>query len=153
MGWNGSLSFSRSGKQYSSQLPGNGSWLNLGNGHDSATSHAENGYFVVGGVTDTTGHVFVVVPGGPSRRGEATPWINRQTQKPFTSRGGLPMAFNGSSNSLLRIKNKIGVDLMFSAVKFSEIRYYAIRDPRKTASLSNRSSTLALFRQMEGRNA
>lgn len=62
------------------QLSANASWLNLGNGHDSATSHAEKDYFVVGGVADTTGHVFIVVPGGPSSRGEATPWINKQTQ-------------------------------------------------------------------------
>ena len=153
--WSDTLPSSLAGRANDilAQLAVNGSWLNLGNGHDSATSHAVEGYFVVGGVTDTTGHVFVVVPGGPSPKGVATPWINRQTQQPFLSRGGLPMAFNGSSNPPLRIKHKIGVDLMFSAAKFSEIRYYAIPDPRKTTALLKPSAKLALFRQMEGRNA
>lgn len=134
------------------QLSANASWLNLGNGHDSATSHAEKDYFVVGGVADTTGHVFIVVPGGPSSRGEATPWINKQTQKPYPSRGGLPMAFNGSTNPALRYKSKIGVDLMFSPAKFSEIQYYAATDPRQTTSLSRPSSKLALLRQLGARN-
>lgn len=153
--WGGTTPSSLSGRANDilAQLAINGSWLNLGNGHDSATSHAAEGYFVVGGVTDTTGHVFVVVPGGPSPKGVATPWINKQTQQPFLSRGGLPMAFNGSSNAPLRIKNKIGVDLMFSAAKFPQIRYYAILDPRKTAALVKPSAKLALFRQLEGRNA
>lgn len=134
------------------QLSTSGAWLNLENGHDSATCHAEEGYLVVGGVTDTTGHVFVVVPGGPSQRGEDTPWFNKQTQKPYPSRGGLPLAFNGSTNPVLRYKKKFGVDLMFSPAKFSDIQYYASTDPRMATSFSRPSSRLALFRQLGARH-
>jgi hypothetical protein len=135
------------------QLQASASFFSLGNAHEAATEHAEGGYFVLGGVIDTTGHIFVVVPGGPSLKGIDTPWLNRQTQQPFPSRGGMPLAFNGSTNPRLRIPRKFGVDLMFSPSKFSEIRYFAIRDPRLTNSQLKASSKLALTRTLLSRTS
>ena len=120
----------------------------LGTSGDLATKYAGDGFFVVGGLAKSTGsgHVFVVVSGGPSPKGVTTPWKDAKG-KNFPSIGGYPYAYNGSAAPPLRIPSRISVDLMFSRADMAKVTYGAIADPRGkgAAATTASSSTVALL--------
>ncbi|WP_347330449.1 hypothetical protein [Marinimicrobium locisalis] len=115
----------------------------------AATSYAEDGYFVVGGLestgmarASTSGHVFVVVPGGPSESGLDTPWG-------YPSRGGQPYCYHGSLSSRLQTRERLQVDFIFSRVDEGNVVYAAVKDPRKQSS-TKLSSNSYLLKMMGG---
>ncbi len=127
-------------------LAANGAFTNLLSDDDSATKYAGDGYFVIGGLAKAvgSGHVFVVVPGGPSPKGIATPWLDAKGV-PYKSRGGYPYAYNGSAAPALRLPRRISVDLMFSAADMLKVTYFAIADPRgkQVGCIGASSATIA----------
>ena len=134
-------------------LASNASFTNLKSDDDSATKYARDGFFVIGGLakTDGSGHVFVVVPGGPSPKGAITPWKDTKGV-PYKSRGGYPYAYNGSSAPALRIRERISVDLMFSAKDMQKVTYFAIPDPRNKQAAFRGASSATMASVARNRN-
>jgi len=112
----------------------------LGKNPDGATKFAADGYFVIGGIESSemandpdSGHVFVVVPGGPSSAGITTPWKDSK-DKAILSRGGAPYCYNGSSNPKIPTDVRTQVDIIFSRADERSVVYGAVADPRRAGS-------------------
>ncbi|MFL7903128.1 hypothetical protein ACJ41P_18485 [Azospirillum argentinense] len=129
----------------------------LGTSSDSATKYAADGYLVVGGLESfnmqkkpDNGHVFVVVPGGPSQAGLDTPWTD-SNGKPYPSRGGQPYCYHGSKNPKLRTPNRTQVDFLFSRTDEKNVFYAALPVKAEANSKPSIASSDSLLSRMVAR--
>lgn len=122
----------------------------LGANPDTATAYAEDGFLVIGGLESSamarasnSGHVFIVVPGGPSQSGRDTPWG-------YPSRGGQPYCYHGSTSTSLQTRERLQVDFIFSRADESNVVYAAVKDPRRLSqTVASSASVLARIMDRE----
>jgi hypothetical protein len=109
-------------------------FIYIGPFKDRATQFANDGQFVVGGLTQgemiyigrdkkehkaTMGHVVVVAPGGPSKAGTITLADGSQ----MAVRGGYPYCYQGAAHEIYRIMDRTQVDAMFPALLLEKVIY------------------------------
>ena len=106
----------------------------IGKKPDLATSFANQGKLVLGGLTRaemhffdrrgqehvaTMGHVVVVSGGGRSHRAEFTLTDGRKQK----TRGGYPYCYQGAANAPYRLTTRTQIDLVFPAILLNEVVY------------------------------
>ena len=106
----------------------------IGQDPNKATSMADAGHFVVGGLTSgemtyvgrdktlrtaTMGHVVVVVPGGPSKPCN----IRLANGKDQPARGGYPYCYQGAAHALYRFSDRTQVDAVFPSILLDKVIY------------------------------
>jgi hypothetical protein len=107
-----------------------------------ATQLANEGYFVLGGLSRTEmsyvgrdkkhhnatmGHVVVVAPGGPSLQG--TLILTDGTKQPV--RGGYPYCYQGAAHKIYRFPDRTQVDAVFPSVLLNKVEYAYIDIKKK----------------------
>jgi hypothetical protein len=117
-------------------------FIYIGPFRDKATQYANDGQFVVGGLTQaemtyigrdtkehkaTMGHVVVVVPGGPSKSGTIT--LADGTSQAV--RGGHPYCYQGAAHEMYRFKERTQVDAVFPALLLNNVIYAYIDIKKK----------------------
>lgn len=127
---NANLIRGRFGSQNDTKAP----FIYIGPYPDKATQYANDGQFVVGGLTSTEmtyvgrdkkqrtatmGHVVVVTPGGPSKPCIVT--LTNGTAQP--ARGGYPYCYQGAAHEIYRFTDRTQVDVVFPSMLLNKVLY------------------------------
>ena len=112
----------------------------IGQDPDKATAMAEDGHFVVGGLTSTEmtyvgrdkkthtatmGHLVVVVRGGPSEpcHVKLAKKDSKGRQLEQAARGGYPYCYQGAAHEIYRFSERTQVDAVFPSLLLDKVVY------------------------------